>query len=199
MKKIFYFITALCVSALFGCVTASAQSTVPKNPDGLILNKWVEKQSDGSYKLYLDSYVTGSSIQTVSTESKPCDVILVLDNSGSMNSKIKATEIRTDVPIGTKLEIGQEYVAKINGVEYYIKGFSVETYTELPSADYSYDKVNNGKYYYKRTEKGKDYYYRVSGEKEKNKSNYFLITDRNGNDKYIKKGGGLGKQKDAAS
>ena len=199
MKKIFSIITALCVSALFGCVTASAQSTVPKNPDALILNKWVEKQSDGSYKLYLDSYVTGSSIQTVSTESKPCDVILVLDNSGSMNSKIKATEIRTDVPIGTKLEIGQEYVAKINGVEYYIKGFSVETYTELPSADYSYDKVNNGKYYYKRTEKGKDYYYRVSGEKEKGKSNYFLITDRNGNDKYIKKGGGLGKQKDAAS
>ena len=192
MKKIFYFITALCVSALFGCVTASAQSTVPKNPDGLILNKWVEKQSDGSYKLYLDSYVTGSSIQTVSTESKACDVVLVLDNSGSMNSTLKADEKRVDVPVGTELSLSKDYVATINGKEYYVKGFKLD-YVPVKKG-YSFNDVSGSTYYYKSSGK----YYKVEGA---GKGPYYLkVPDADNKQKiYITESGGLHKQNKAAS
>ena len=51
--------------------------------DGIELSKDVKLNSDGTYKITLESYTTG----TVKTESKvsPVDVILVLDQSGSMN------------------------------------------------------------------------------------------------------------------
>ena len=54
-----------------------------KDGNGLALNKNVSKNPDGSYKITLESWTTGS----VKTEEKsiPVDITLVIDQSGSMN------------------------------------------------------------------------------------------------------------------
>ena len=57
-----------------------------QNDSGLETSKTVVKNADGSYTLRLEAYATGSSYTTVS--SKPTDIVLVLDTSGSMDDYI---------------------------------------------------------------------------------------------------------------
>lgn len=57
------------------------------NPvNGLYMNKWITKNekntADTDYTIHLESYTTGKTTTTYS--SKPCDIVLVLDQSGSM-------------------------------------------------------------------------------------------------------------------
>lgn len=52
-------------------------------PEGLIIDKTATKNTDDSYTITLESYVTGNV--TTTTEVQPVDIVLVLDVSGSMN------------------------------------------------------------------------------------------------------------------
>ena len=63
--------------------SASDESTGVDN-DGVVTNKTVTKNENGSYKIRLESYVTGASTTTTVTEDVPTDIVLVLDQSGSM-------------------------------------------------------------------------------------------------------------------
>lgn len=51
--------------------------------EGIITSKTVLKDGDG-YKLRLESYVTGNTTTSTETKSVPVDIVLVLDQSGSM-------------------------------------------------------------------------------------------------------------------
>lgn len=51
--------------------------------NGLILNKTAKANADGSYNITLEAYVTGE-VTTV-TKTTPVDIVLVLDQSGSMS------------------------------------------------------------------------------------------------------------------
>lgn len=67
------------------CVVTMAQT------EGLVLNsKWTPDA--GSYgqsgKLRLEAYTTGAQTTTTITQTKACDVVLVLDQSGSMSDNI---------------------------------------------------------------------------------------------------------------
>lgn len=53
-----------------------------KTVDGLVMNKTATANDDGTYNIKLEAYTTGSVSTTEST--KPTDIILVLDQSGSM-------------------------------------------------------------------------------------------------------------------
>ena len=59
---------------------------VVKPVNGLHMNKWITKKepntADTEYTIHLESYTTGKTTTTYS--SKPCDIVLVLDQSGSM-------------------------------------------------------------------------------------------------------------------
>lgn len=62
------------------------------NPvNGLYMNKWITKNeentADTGYTIHLESYTTGKTTTTYS--SKPCDIVLVLDQSGSMAESFK--------------------------------------------------------------------------------------------------------------
>lgn len=52
--------------------------------DNLELSKKIELQQDGNYKITLESYATGKDTVTTTTEKVPLDIVLVLDQSGSM-------------------------------------------------------------------------------------------------------------------
>lgn len=56
---------------------------------GLHLDKSVEVQDDGTYTITLEAYATGTV--TTSTTSKPCDIVLLLDQSGSMSDVLGTT------------------------------------------------------------------------------------------------------------
>lgn len=50
--------------------------------DGLKLEKHVTPNANGGYTVHLEAYTTGTV--TTTTTTKPCDIVLVLDQSGSM-------------------------------------------------------------------------------------------------------------------
>ena len=57
-------------------------STLP-NVDGLHTVKTVEVKDDGTFDINLEAWVTGEV--TSSSSTKPCDIVLLLDQSGSMS------------------------------------------------------------------------------------------------------------------
>lgn len=61
---------------------ANTGATDNESDDGLNLSKKVTKNGDGTYKISLEAYTTGKV--TTSTKTAPVDIVLVLDQSGSM-------------------------------------------------------------------------------------------------------------------
>lgn len=57
-----------------------------KTVDGLVINKTATANDDGTYNIKLEAYTTGSVSTTEST--KPTDIVLVLDQSGSMDENM---------------------------------------------------------------------------------------------------------------
>lgn len=57
-----------------------------KTVDGLVINKTATANDDGTYNIKLEAYTTGSVSTTEST--KPTDIVLVLDKSGSMDKNM---------------------------------------------------------------------------------------------------------------
>lgn len=78
----------LSCSLLFGlfpgtvALAEGSETDVGTDEGELVLDKWVEKTEEG-LKLVLESYATGSD-GTITTEPVPLDIVLVLDESGSM-------------------------------------------------------------------------------------------------------------------
>lgn len=61
-----------------------------QNDSGLETSKTVVKTADDSYTLRLEAYATGATYTTET--SKPTDIVLVLDTSGSMNEYISVAD-----------------------------------------------------------------------------------------------------------
>lgn len=57
-----------------------------KTVDGLVINKTATANDNGTYNIKLEAYTTGSVSTTEST--KPTDIVLVLDQSGSMDENM---------------------------------------------------------------------------------------------------------------
>ncbi len=72
-------------------------------PNGMVMDKSVIVEEDGSYKIRLESYATGTV--STSTSSTPLDIILVLDQSGSMSQ----SNIEWGEPTYTRLEWNSYY------------------------------------------------------------------------------------------
>ena len=62
--------------------------TVEQN--GLVMSKTIKKGENGQFLLTLEAFATGSTTTTTST--KPVDIVLVLDVSGSMDDPISSSE-----------------------------------------------------------------------------------------------------------
>lgn len=59
--------------------------------DGLVMSKTIKKTGDSQFLLTLEAYATGSTTTTTST--KPMDIVLVLDVSGSMDDYMETYSI----------------------------------------------------------------------------------------------------------
>ncbi len=98
--------------------------------DGIVTSKTAAKNDDGTYKIRLESYVTGSTTSSTVTETIPTDIVLVLDQSGSMADSFgyKYNEIT-----GT---------SKYNNY-YYYKANPLRSSSSTPNLWY---KLDNGEY-----------------------------------------------------
>lgn len=83
---------------------ASEEETVLKDTDGVITEKNVVLKSGGIYTVTLDTYVTGSKVTTKVEKEIPTDIIIVVDQSGSMQFDMDK-EITYDRINATALEI----------------------------------------------------------------------------------------------
>lgn len=98
---------------------AAGGSTVPlageTGTEGLKMNKTAKLEEDGTYTINLEAYATGQvKIETVKTV-KPCDIVLVLDQSGSM-----VQERISGIPGNTYKQINGLTNADVeNGIYYY--------------------------------------------------------------------------------
>ena len=72
----------------------SLADTGETQDDGLELTKTVTPKADGGYTVHLEAYTTGTV--TTSTTTKPCDIVLVLDQSGSMADDFSGKETNNE-------------------------------------------------------------------------------------------------------
>lgn len=76
------------VGAGAGTSYAEGTGSTPTDPyANLILDKKVDLKSNGKYKITLEAYARGNVEVTTTTSGVPCDIVLVLDQSGSMAYK----------------------------------------------------------------------------------------------------------------
>ena len=87
--KVLSVILALCLC--FGAFPVVAADGATGANDGLHLTKTATKNNDGTYKITLEAFTTGTV--TTTTTVKPLDIVLVLDQSGSMNYGFNGEEV----------------------------------------------------------------------------------------------------------
>lgn len=78
-----------------------------KTVDGLVMDKTATANDDGTYNITLEAYTTGSVSTTEST--KPTDIVLVLDQSGSMDENM------------TSYTYTEKYPGSNHNGDYYVK------------------------------------------------------------------------------
>lgn len=90
IKKSVAFVSALAMACSMVVMPAGASYAAETN-DNLHLSKGITLQSDGNYKITLEAYSTGTDTTTTTEEAVPLDIVLVLDQSGSMSKSFGNT------------------------------------------------------------------------------------------------------------
>lgn len=80
-------VMSLAMPGTFAMPTYAATDTTDTS-SGMALDKTVKNNHNGTYTITLDAYATGSTTITTVTEDVPSDIILVLDQSGSMKNSM---------------------------------------------------------------------------------------------------------------
>ena len=82
--------------AVFAALPALAAPTAAaqKPDEGMQIAKTATANSDGSYTVTLEAYATGEKFSTEITKDIPADIVLVLDQSGSMTEDMNTYDFR---------------------------------------------------------------------------------------------------------
>lgn len=85
MKKVFSLLLSMMLLCSFTLATISARAATTS---GMEFNKTAVANDDGTFTITLEAYATGSKVISTVTKDVPTDIILVLDQSGSMGEAI---------------------------------------------------------------------------------------------------------------
>lgn len=77
-----------------GTLALQAFATGTQGDSGMVIDKTAQKNGDGSYTITLEAYATGSKITTETKTDVPTDIVLVLDQSGSMTEEMNTYAFR---------------------------------------------------------------------------------------------------------
>ena len=89
MKKTKILSLLLCLSLLSALIVPGTRAYADNEPDsGMKISKTATANADGSYTIMLEAFATGSTVITEQKTDIPTDIVLVIDQSGSMNDPI---------------------------------------------------------------------------------------------------------------
>lgn len=79
----------LCLSLFCALIVPGTRAYADNEPDsGMKISKTATANADGSYTITLEAFATGSKVITEQKTDIPTDIVLVIDQSGSMNDPI---------------------------------------------------------------------------------------------------------------
>lgn len=114
MKKTKFLALILCLSFLCTLLLpATAYADDPPADSGMKISKTATANKDGSYTITLEAFATGSQTTSTQTEDVPTDIILVLDQSGSMAYDIG--EVRYTAYTSNNTQNNRNYAKRHNG------------------------------------------------------------------------------------
>lgn len=123
MRKVFAALLSLAmVLSLLPATAMAADGETGSGTSGLVLNKTATLADDGTYTINLEAYATGETTTTTEKSGVPLDIVLVIDQSGSMayNDSGKSTSTESDRRMYKLQEAVTGFVNNIsaNGKEY---------------------------------------------------------------------------------
>lgn len=118
-------LSCLVVGVNFASKADSDNFTMQTNTgDDLVLSKGIKNNGDGTYDLKLEAYATSSTVTTNLDEDVPLDIVMVLDQSGSMlNNDINTDYAKTSQTSWKPSDIGSStnYYILVDGKYYQVK------------------------------------------------------------------------------
>ena len=134
MKKTKILSLLLCLSLFCALIVPGTRAYADNEPDsGMKISKTATANADGSYTIMLEAFATGSTVITEQKTDIPTDIVLVIDQSGSMND-----------PIG-----GYTYTADRTGGYYNSRNYHNDEYYPLRhngGSENLWHKLNNNEY-----------------------------------------------------
>lgn len=107
MKKTRILSLLLCLSIFCTLIVPSTRAYAESDPDnGMKISKTATANKDGSYTITLEAFATGSKTTTVQEKDIPTDIILVLDQSGSMADDIGQVQYTAYTGKGVRVYCG---------------------------------------------------------------------------------------------
>ena len=114
MKKTRILSLLLCLSLFSTLIVPGTRAYAESDPDnGMKISKTAAANKDGSYTITLEAFATGSKTTTVQEKDIPTDIILVLDQSGSMANDIG--QVRYTAYTGNNTQNKSNYEKRHNG------------------------------------------------------------------------------------
>lgn len=114
MKKTKILSLLLCLSLFCALIVPCTKAYAESAPDnGMKISKTATANKDGSYTITLEAFATGSKTTTVQEKDIPTDIILVLDQSGSMEDDIG--QVRYTAYTGNNTQNKSNYEKRHNG------------------------------------------------------------------------------------
>lgn len=134
MKKTKILSLLLCLSLFCALIVPGTRAYADNAPDsGMKISKTATANNDGSYTITLEAFATGSKVITEQKTDIPTDIVLVIDQSGSMKD-----------PIG-----GYTYTAYGKGSGWNSRNYHNEEYYPLRhngGSENLWHKLNNNEY-----------------------------------------------------
>lgn len=113
MKKTKILSLLLCLSLLCALLVPGPAAYADAADNGMNISKTATRNDDGSYTITLEAFATGSKTTTVQEKDIPTDIILVLDQSGSMADDIG--QVQYTAYTGNNTQNKSNYEKRHNG------------------------------------------------------------------------------------
>ena len=148
MKKTRILSLLLCLSLFSTLIVPGTRAYAESDPDnGMKISKTATANKDGSYTIMLEAFATSSKTTTVQEKDIPTDIILVLDQSGSMADDIG--QVQYTAYTGNNTQNKSNYEKRHNGG-------SANLWHKLPDGSFvsvsvtlqqtiTYDKITKGR------------------------------------------------------
>lgn len=148
MKKTKILSLLLCLSLFCALIVPCTKAYAKSDPDsGMKISKTATANGDGSYTITLEAFATGSKVITEQKTDIPTDIVLVLDQSGSMAHDIG--QVQYTAYTGNNTQNKSNYEKRHNGG-------SANLWHKLPDGSFvsvsvtlqqtiTYNKITNGR------------------------------------------------------